>query len=175
MKTINIAIIGLGARARNFFIPELIADSERYNVVALCDISHEQIQVTQQYLSEHQLPFSGSYYEDLDDCLNHHGLDAVAIATTDNLHVEPAVKALAKGIHVLGEKPLATTIEDCTAIAQAIEASSASFYLGFNMRHIPVYKKAREWVHSGKLGNIHMIRGYEYYYDCYYDDYSAYD
>ena len=51
------------------------------------------------------------FYEAYDDMLNHEGLQAVVIASATAVHAEQAIKAINKGLHVLCEKPLSTSIE----------------------------------------------------------------
>lgn len=89
---------------------------------------------------------------------DHHALlsatspDAVIIATPDFAHREVAVDVAAAGCDLLVEKPLATTIEDATAIADAVHASGVRCLVGFENRWNPHAYRAHETVASGALG-----------------------
>jgi len=64
-------------------------------------------------------PSAEPAYEDVEQLMKNVEPDAVIVATSDRAHREPTVKALDGGAHVLVEKPMATTIEDCDAMVAA--------------------------------------------------------
>ncbi|MEP3045671.1 MAG: Gfo/Idh/MocA family oxidoreductase [Roseibium sp.] len=81
-------------------------------------------------------------------------VDGVILATPTNLHREQAVYALKRGWHVLIEKPIAGTVEDAEAIAQASLDGGRSVLVGHHRRHHPRVQKLREILQSGVLGDI---------------------
>lgn len=89
--------------------------------------------------------------------------DAVAVALPDFDHRATVVALLEAGVHVLCEKPLATTREDCQAIAAAEAASRASLMVNYGNRHRPAARMLRDRVQSGGLGEIQSIvfKGHE--------------
>lgn len=80
------------------------------------------------------------------------GLDAVIVATPDQLHRDVVVDAAAAGVHVLVEKPIATTLADAEAMAAACEAAGVLLMVGFTLRFFPQYELARDAVARGELG-----------------------
>lgn len=85
-------------------------------------------------------------------------LDAVCVCTPDQYHVEPALAALAAGLHVLIEKPLATTVEDARRIADAAARAGTVVTVGHILRHMPQYRAAHDAVAEGRLGDlIHLV------------------
>lgn len=87
-------------------------------------------------------------------------IDAVIVSTPPPLHVEMCVEALIAGKHVLCEKPLARTPDECRKILDAAAASGRVLATGFNYRFYPAIKKARAILDSGQIGELDHIRSY---------------
>lgn len=86
-------------------------------------------------------------------------IHAVSVVVANRLHREIAEALLAAGKHVLCEKPLADTLEDAQAMADAAEASGQIASIGWTNRRTPAIAFARELVQSGRLGNILHFSG----------------
>ncbi len=87
-------------------------------------------------------------------------IDAVIVASPPNHHREIAVGAFENAKHVLCEKPLAPTPQDCEAMIAAAEKSGKSLATGFNYRFYPAVRKARELLDGGAIGALDHIRSY---------------
>ncbi|MEV7890932.1 Gfo/Idh/MocA family protein [Streptomyces sp. NPDC002817] len=88
-------------------------------------------------------------------------VDLVDICTPGDSHAEIAVAALAAGKHVLCEKPLANTVEEASAMADAAEEAYGRGQLamvGFNYRRVPATAHARNMVAEGRLGQLRHVR-----------------
>lgn len=83
--------------------------------------------------------------------------DAVIICTPENAHFEPTMLALDHGYHVLLEKPIAHTLEQCEAIAQKAEEKGLIVGICHVLRFHPCYIKIKELIESGKLGRVMTI------------------
>ena len=86
------------------------------------------------------------------------GIDAVAIVTPNHLHAAPAIAFLEAGIHVICDKPLTATAAQADALAAAVKASKARFFLTHNYTGYPLIRQAREMVARGDLGRIRVIQ-----------------
>lgn len=84
--------------------------------------------------------------------INDESLDAVSITSPTHLHKEQTIAALAAGKHVLVEKPLALTVEDCDEMLAAQEKSGKFLMVAHVLRFWLAYVSLVELVHSGKLG-----------------------
>lgn len=82
------------------------------------------------------------------------GIDAVTIATPNDLHAEIAVAAAAAGKHTLCEKPLAHSIDAARRMTAAAEAAGVVNSVNLNYRSIPAVQYARRLVEEGELGDI---------------------
>ncbi|XP_034551269.1 uncharacterized protein zgc:154075 [Notolabrus celidotus] len=87
--------------------------------------------------------------------------DAVFICTPDRLHKEPAVAFANKGYHVLLEKPMATTVEDCKAIVKACTQSSVMLSVAHVLRYDPLIHMIKELIDAGVLGDVIHIQHFE--------------
>ncbi len=85
------------------------------------------------------------------DQLLEEGIDALYVCTPNTAHVEPVLRALAAGLHVFSEKPMATTLADAWRIREAARRSRGVYQLGFNRRFAHVYRFARRLIDEGKI------------------------
>jgi predicted dehydrogenase len=90
-------------------------------------------------------------------------IDAVILSTPPALHAEMACAVLAAGKHVLVEKPLARSPEECRAILAASSTARRFVATGFNYRFYPSVVKAREYLDAGAIGRLDHIRAYSGY------------
>jgi len=87
--------------------------------------------------------------------------DAVIIATPDSLHTEPALAFAKKGYHILLEKPMATTEEECGLITDAVDASGCIFAVCHVLRYTAFTRKLKELIDSGLIGEVVNIQRLE--------------
>jgi predicted dehydrogenase len=88
-------------------------------------------------------------------------VDIIDICTPGDTHAEIAIAALDAGKHVLCEKPLANTVEEAAAMAEAAERARANgvrSMVGFSYRRVPALTLARKLVADGRLGTIRHVR-----------------
>jgi len=88
-------------------------------------------------------------------------VDVVDVCTPGDTHAEIAVAALEAGKHVLCEKPLANSVAEAEAMAEAAKAARARgvrSMVGFTYRRVPAIKLARNLVADGKLGEVRHVR-----------------
>jgi predicted dehydrogenase len=86
------------------------------------------------------------------------GIEVVAIVTPNHMHFAPAQAFLARGIHVICDKPLTHRLEDALTLASAVADSGCVFALTHNYTGYPLVRQAREMVASGALGTIRVIQ-----------------
>ncbi|MCP8894352.1 Gfo/Idh/MocA family oxidoreductase [Shinella daejeonensis] len=86
------------------------------------------------------------------------GIEAVAIVTPNHLHYEAAREFLKRGIHVICDKPLTSTLADARKLKKAADESEALFVLTHNYTGYPMVRQARDMVLKGELGPIRMVQ-----------------
>lgn len=85
-------------------------------------------------------------------------IDAVIVATETNRHAQYVELAARAGKAILCQKPLATTLDDCDRIIEAVRGSGVKFSVAFQMRYDPVNRKIKELVDAAAIGEIAVVR-----------------
>ncbi len=85
------------------------------------------------------------------------GLDAVSVATPDASHADIVIRAAERGLHVLVEKPLATTVEECRAMVAAADKAGVILMVDWHNRWNPPYHHARRAIAAGELGDVRYV------------------
>ncbi len=101
-------------------------------------------------------------YKDFRRIIDRKDIDAVVVATPDHWHTLPAVFACQSGKDVYVEKPLATTIKEGRAVVDAARSNKRIVQVGTQQRSAKHFKDAVEYVRSGELGKIRMVRSWTY-------------
>lgn len=91
-------------------------------------------------------------YEGYDELLRSGEVDAVYIVLPNHLHREYTVRAARAGVHVLCEKPMAVTEEECRAMIQACEEAGVKLMIAYRLHFEPANLEAAEIVRSGRIG-----------------------
>jgi len=86
------------------------------------------------------------------------GVEAVAIATPNHMHAAAATAFLKAGIHVICDKPLATSLRDAKKLRAAAEASGLIFAVTHNYTGYPMVRHARAMVRAGEIGDIRVVQ-----------------
>lgn len=114
--------------------------------------------------------YGGVAYGNLDDFLDHDGLDVVLIGSPSGLHAEQAAAAAARGIHVLCEKPLDVTTEKVDALLEETDRAGVKLGVFFQNRAMPDVAWLKRQVDAGVLGEpflaaaqVRWYRPTEYY------------
>ncbi len=89
-------------------------------------------------------------------------LDAVIVATPDHWHALPTIQACQAELDVYTEKPLAATIEEGRAMVRAMREHQRVVQMGTQWRSGTHYKEAAEFIQSGKLGKVRLVRCWAY-------------
>ena len=129
-----------------------IRSSKRGTLIA---VASRSLQKAKRYADEWQIPKAFGNYESM---LASGSIDAVYISLPNHLHAEWTINALNAGIHVLCEKPFALSIKEVDAMIKASRKNHLVLAEAFMYRHHPQTKLAGEWAHSGRLGDIIMVK-----------------
>ncbi len=97
-------------------------------------------------------------FGDYRELLKEKAVDAVVIVTPTQLHKEIALAAAAAGKHILCEKPMAMTPDECDAMIAAAEKAGVKLQIGFMRRFDPSFCEVKRRVESGEIGDVVMVR-----------------
>lgn len=123
-------------------------------VTALCDPNEPSIDAAKAVLTDGPTP---SVFTDHRDLIESGACDAVVIATPNNLHTRPLLDVLATDLHVLIEKPLCTTIEDCLEVVEAGRHHEGVAWVGLEYRYMPPVTRLIDEVRGSAVGNLRML------------------
>jgi predicted dehydrogenase len=152
-KPVGYAVVGLGSIAETSVLPAFQNTNKKSKLVAL--VSHDQSRA-QQLGAKFGVKHCYSY-ENYDQCLSQPGVDAVFIASVNGAHAEQTHRAAAAGKHVLCEKPMATSVEDCRRMVDACRASRVRLMIAYRKYFEPGSVALKKLVTSGKLGRLRHI------------------
>jgi predicted dehydrogenase len=146
-RKIRYAVVGLGWFAQSAALPAF-AHAENAELVALVsDDPTKLAEVAKQYGVEDTYS-----YEQYDDCLRSGNIDAVYIALPNHLHCEYTVRAAQAGIHVLCEKPMAVTVEECETMIKAAKDNNVKLMIAYRLHLEEANLQAVETLRSGQIG-----------------------
>ena len=149
MDKVRFGIVGLGNMGS--YHVETFPSVKGATLEAICDASPKNLEAAGQKTSARR-------FERYQDMLASGSIDAVLIATPHFLHPEIALAAFERGIHVLCEKPLAVTVRQGRQVVEAAARHpELKFAMMFQMRTASLYRKLRELIVDGELGEISRI------------------
>jgi predicted dehydrogenase len=152
-KQVSIVAIGAGNRTNKYleYVKQHPDKAKLVGVVELNEIRRNKI--AEKFCLEPSACFT-DYHDFFRSSLK---VDAVMICTPENMHYEPCMMAIEAGYHVLLEKPIAQTPEECIAIGEAARRKNAIVTVCHVLRYHPYFIKLKELACSGELGNIISI------------------
>jgi phthalate 4,5-cis-dihydrodiol dehydrogenase len=106
--------------------------------------------------------FGGTAYTDFRELCQDGNVEAIYIATPHQFHAEHAIAAMTHGKHVIVEKPLALTLEDCDAVIDAQQRAGMCLIVGHTHAFDPNVRAIRRIIRSGELGRLSMILTFNY-------------
>lgn len=145
---IGIGLIGCGGRLRGV-ARRTISNSDRLKIRSAYDTDPRSIDSTKELFGD-----DIAVKESLDELVNDPSIEWVMIGSWNNAHCEQTVAAFEAGKHVFCEKPLATSFDDCVAMHDAWKKSGKLFAIGFTLRYSPHYRKLKELLASGAIGDL---------------------
>ncbi|RMG27546.1 MAG: gfo/Idh/MocA family oxidoreductase [Bacteroidetes bacterium] len=134
---------------------------EEVNCVALCDVDQRVLDRRSADV-EKMRSSRPKQYKDYRKLLENKEIDAVIIGTPDHWHCKILADALQAGKHVYVEKPLANSIQECKLMLAAAKRSDKLVQVGQWQRSGTHYATAIDFVRSGKLGNIRLVKVWAY-------------
>jgi len=147
-KRVRLGVVGVGIWGRmhiRAYLQHASAD-----LVGICDRDGKRAAATAREFG------ISKYFTDVDALLAE-GLDGISIATPDAAHADAAIKAATKGVHVLVEKPLATTVAECREMIAAARAKGVYLMVDWHNRWNPPCYAAWRAIRDGELGEVSYV------------------
>ncbi len=151
-RLLRIGVLGCGPIAQ-FAHFDACRKARNAQLYAICDLATDLLE---RMAAIHQPQVS---YRDYDDMLADPRVEAVIIATADQFHVPLCRKALAAGKHVLVEKPLGVTVEECEALRRQVQETGLVLQVGHNRRFDPGITFARRFIQE-EMGELMALKAW---------------
>ncbi len=146
---IEAGLVGCGNLGRAH--TQALAEIEGARMSAFCDLREEAARE----LCEQA---EGRYFTtNLERILNDQRVQAIYVCTHHDSHAELCMRAAEAGKHIMVEKPLALTVEDCRAVGEAVEQSGVKLMTAFKMRYYELVLKAREIIPQPLMVTMQMM------------------
>ena len=156
MAKLNVAIVGFGFMGRTHY--GVWKRMRKSRVVCVCDNNLAQITAKAKgnldVADNSTLPSGIRIYDDFDKMLAAERLDVVDITLPTPLHAPMAIKALARNMNVLCEKPMAVDARTCDRMVAAERKSKGHLMVAQCVRYWPEYRVLKGYVDSGRFGRV---------------------
>lgn len=152
-EKIRYAVVGLGYIAQIAVLPAFGHAKENSELVGLISDDPKKLEkLSKKYKVD--LTYS---YENYEDCLRSGEIDAVYIALPNHMHHEYTIRAAEAGIHVLCEKPMAVTEQECEEMILAAEKNRIKLMIAYRLHFEKANLKTAEIANSGKIGDLRIF------------------
>ncbi len=147
---IGIGIIGCGKIAQIRHLPEY-SENKFCKIIGLFDLNRDRAE-------ELAAIYKAKAYRNIDELLADDEIEAVSICTSNSTHAEISIQALNAGKHVLCEKPMATTLEDCLEMTETAGKKGRILMIAHNQRLTRAHIVAKELMDRGEIGEVLSFR-----------------
>jgi predicted dehydrogenase len=154
-EDIRVAVVGSGAIAQVAHLP-VLSKMRGVRVVALCDIDRAKARAL---ADRFEIP---DVFVDIEDLLGYGGIDALVVATPNHLHEPHVLAAIAAGVDVLCERPLALNASGVERILVAAENAGRKVVVGNNHRFRSDVQALDRFLRGGELGKLVGVRAGSY-------------
>lgn len=170
MEKIRYGIVGLGKQGFNYATKIFDQGKIKNGVLtAVCDIDEQRINLIKDKMSDKTIKYYNNYIEMLDSGV----CDAVLVEAPHYEHASIVIACLERDINVICDKPAGVYAKQVVEMNKAAEKSKAKYAIMFNQRTNCLYRKMKELVDNGELGQLQRITWIItdwYRPQCYYND-----
>lgn len=149
MEKVGFGLIGCGiwgdVHART------LSQSSNSQLIGVCDLNRDK---AIQFAEKYNVPY---LYDDVDSILDNKDIKAISIATPDFTHTDLICAALEAGKHVITEKPMATTLEDCYRVIKLRDEKGVKLMVNYSNRWKTPFIHVKKLITSGELGDLLMV------------------
>ena len=156
-KIYTVAILGVGSRGADAYGKLINRASDKFNIVALCDMRQERLNRFQKEFGVE----ASCCFTDEDVFFQEKRADLLVIATQDADHVRHAIKAFSLGYDVLMEKPITDKKEECERLLEVQKQYGCKALVCHVLRYAPAFVKVGELLKSGTIGRLVAINALE--------------
>ncbi|HUG16371.1 MAG TPA: Gfo/Idh/MocA family oxidoreductase [Thermomicrobiales bacterium] len=151
-RPLRAGLIGAGTIAFSAHLPAMRKLRDTISIVAVADIREDNARrAAAEYGAE-------AYYGDYRELLSRDDLDFVDICTPEFLHAEQTEAAASAGLHVICEKPMASSVEEADRMIAACKGAGVRLMIAHSRRFTGRYRRIREAIDRGEIGEVRYVR-----------------
>lgn len=149
MTALRFGLIGAGMMGREHIANIIHLDDVEFAAMADPDAGSLDL--------SGQMAPDAARYANYTEMVDKEQLDAVVVATPNFNHVDVLLDIMATDLHVMIEKPLCISVEECRRVIAAQDSRSAMTWMGLEYRYMPPIARLVEEVRAGSVGNVRMV------------------
>src|SRR3989338_75860 len=148
MEKLKVAVIGAGSMGKNH--ARIYSEMKDVSLIAVCDSNKE-------FAKEIADKYKAKPYSEYKEMLKNEKIDAASICVPTKLHKDVALEVIKNKIHVLVEKPIATTTEEAKSIIDSAAKNKVKLMIGHIEIFNPVVQELKKRIEKNELGNILQV------------------
>ena len=153
-KKLGIALVGLGSYSTYQLAPAL-QDTQYCYLAGIVTGTPEKEKI---WADKYGIPEKNIYnYQNFDDIANNEDIDVVYVVLPNSMHAEFSIRAAKAGKHVICEKPMGISVEECTAIIEACNEAGVKLGMGYRLHSEPYTQQVKEYVKEKTFGDILFV------------------
>ena len=140
---------------KHAYVPHAVAAHPRFELTVVTDDPHAPDWVherNQEFADEYGIP----YIRDVERAIRQHDAQVAVVSSEAERHCDLSVRAANQGLHVIQDKPMSGSVEQCDRVVEACETNGVKFML-WNRNFQPAIIHANEIIKSGQIGELHAI------------------
>lgn len=144
MERVRLGLIGMGMIGK--LHAETMSRMPELEFVAASDIDMKYQRIAKE--------MGAKFYQSYEEMIEKERLDGVVIAVPNELHLPVGAKCAERKLHLLLEKPIASSLSDADAIIEAAKKNGVHLLIGHHRRHNPLIEALRETIRGGGIGKL---------------------
>lgn len=153
--TLGVALVGLGNYATGQLAPAL----QETEFCELTGIVTGTPAKEDEWQSEYGIPDENIYtYDTYDRIVDNENVDIIYVVLPNGMHAEYTIRAAEAGKHVMCEKPMATSVEECRAMIQACDRNNRKLSIGYRLHFAPHHQRVMELGQDAVFGPVNVMR-----------------
>ncbi|MCL6266071.1 Gfo/Idh/MocA family protein [Flagellimonas myxillae] len=151
---LGIALVGLGSYSTYQLAPALV-DTKHCYLAGIVTGTPEKEKV---WASKYNIPKKNIYnYQNFDEIVNNKSIDVVYVVLPNSMHADFCIRAAKAGKHVICEKPMAISVEECDAIINACKEAGVKLGMGYRLHSEPYTQEIKKYAREKTFGKIRYI------------------
>lgn len=154
-KKLGVALVGLGNYAGGQLAPALLQTKNCYLAGIVTGTKSKEAE----WMTKYNIPKKNVYnYDNFDDIKKNKDIDIVYVVLPNSMHAEYTIRAAKAGKHVLCEKPMALSVDDCQRMIDACKTANVKLSVGYRLNYEPHNQKIKELARTKEFGKIKYVR-----------------